>query len=161
MTAMGIEMERKFLVSRNTWETPGLEGIPMRQGYLSGTPDCTVRVRLAGDRGFLTVKGRTRGVSRAEYEYLIPARDAEEMLATLCRGGLIEKTRYEVLHRGALWVVDRFHGDNQGLVLAEIELDSPDQAVETPDWAGREVTGDPRYYNASLSRNPFAVWKDT
>ncbi|MFH1155958.1 MAG: CYTH domain-containing protein [Pseudomonadota bacterium] len=155
---MGIEIERKFLVRDSTWQTRGMTGTDMKQGYLKNTPDCTVRVRLAGGQGFITVKGRTTGASRLEFEYPIPAGDAREMLATLCSGPIIEKIRYIIHFRGAEWVVDRFAGDNQGLVLAEIELDFPDQAVDIPDWAGNEVTHDPRYYNASLSLNPYVNW---
>ncbi len=155
---MPIEIERKFLVHRHLWRADPATGTRYRQGYLAGDPACTVRVRLAGDRGFLTVKGAPRGIERLEFEYPIPGADAEAMLAALCRGPLIEKTRYRVPFRGRVWEVDVFEGDNAPLILAEVELPSADAEVALPPWAGREVSGDARYYNANLARRPFRDW---
>jgi CYTH domain-containing protein len=154
---MGTEVERKFLVRSELWRA-GAEGEIYRQGYLAADPDRTVRVRVAGSRGTLTVKGRSAGLARAEFEYEIPVRDADEMLDTLCLRPLIEKIRYRVPHAGHTWEVDEFLGENRGLVLAEVELGDPAEGVELPEWAGREVSDDPRYYNANLMRHPFGRW---
>jgi adenylate cyclase len=151
------EIERKFLLRDEAWRA-GASGKPYRQGYLSTEPDRTVRVRVAGDLAFLTVKGRSQGASRAEYEYPLPRADAEEMLDHLCLRPLIEKTRYRVPYGGLVWEIDEFSGDNAGLVVAEVELEAEDQPVALPPWVGREVTGDPRYANASLVARPFASW---
>lgn len=155
---MGTEIERKFLVVGDAWRR-GAKGTPYRQGYLSSTPERTVRVRLEGRRGVLTVKGRTRGAVRDEFEYEIPARDAKAMLDGLCGKPLVEKTRYAVRHGGRTWHVDAFHGENDGLVVAEIELGRESERFEKPPWAGREVTGDARYYNVNLVRRPYRSWK--
>jgi adenylate cyclase len=154
---MSREIERKFLVRSDAWRQ-GASGKAYRQGYLSVDPDRTVRVRVAGDAAFLTVKGRAEGAARAEYEYAIPRAEAEEMLDRLCLRPLIEKTRYRIPHEGLVWEVDEFSGDNAGLVVAEVELVAEDQAVALPPWVGREVTGDPRYANASLVTLPFSAW---
>ncbi|PNU18585.1 adenylate cyclase [Geothermobacter hydrogeniphilus] len=154
---MALEIERKFLLRNDTWKV-GAEGVAYRQGYLSLDPQRTVRVRIAGDRAFLTIKGATRGCARSEYEYPIPLQQARQMLDELCLRPQIEKTRYRVPHAGLIWEIDEFHGANEGLVLAEVELDRPDQPVVLPDWVGEEVTGDERYYNACLSRTPFSSW---
>lgn len=151
---MPLEIERKFLVSGDGWRPLARSRQRFRQGYLSRGPETTVRVRLvAGQAAFLTVKGEGR-IARAEFEYAIPLADAEAMLAGLCRPPLIEKTRHDVLHAGLLWHVDEFHGGNDGLVLAEVELGAADQPVELPGWVGREVTGDMAYRNSELSRRP-------
>ncbi|MEZ4485135.1 MAG: CYTH domain-containing protein [Syntrophotaleaceae bacterium] len=155
---MAIEIERKFLVRDNSWRQ-GAVGTTYRQGYLSVDPERTVRVRIAGDQGFLTIKGKTVGMTRSEFEYPIPLADAAQMLDTLCLRPLIEKTRYCVTYSGRTWEVDEFDGDNRGLILAEVELESSGQQVELPSWAGQEVTEDPRYYNASLSRHPYRSWQ--
>jgi len=154
---MPIEIERKFLVAAESWRE-GATGTLFRQGYLCTEPERTVRVRLAGDRGTLTVKGKTEGISRAEFEYPIPAAEAAELLDRLCLRPLIEKTRYRVEHAGRVWEIDEFFGENQGLVLAEVELESADARLELPPWSGREVSDDPRYYNASLVQCPFSQW---
>jgi adenylate cyclase len=154
---MPLEIERKFLVRGEGWRTHGA-GVPYRQGYLSTVPERSVRVRLVRDKGYLTVKGITVGTARAEYEYEIPADDASEMLDNLCEHPLIEKTRYRVQHHGLTWEIDEFEGDNAGLIVAEVELEEEDQAVILPDWVGKEVTGDPRYYNARLVNEPYARW---
>jgi CYTH domain-containing protein/SAM-dependent methyltransferase len=155
---MPTETERKFLV--RLLPDPAVLGTGsfFRQGYLSVEPDRTVRVRRAGDRAFVTIKGRTRGASRAEFEYEIPSAEAAEMLDTLCLRPLVEKTRYRVEHGGMTWEVDVFSGENEGLVVAEVELPSEEHAVELPDWVGAEVTEDPRYLNANLVARPFRSW---
>ena len=153
---MAIEIERKFLL-RDTSFLENLPGERICQGYLSDTAGATVRVRLIGEQGFLTVKGRSQGISRSEFEYPIPATDAEQLLA-MCSAGRIDKIRYRVPHGGHLWEVDVFSGANQGLVVAEIELASEDQPFSRPDWLGREVSHDPRYFNSQLSREPFSSW---
>lgn len=155
---MGIEIERKFLVTDTAFLSGEPECIRLVQGYLSTDPDRTVRVRLVGDNGFITVKGKTRGAVRLEYEYPIPGEDARELLQGLCSGPLVEKQRFTVHHQGSEWSVDIFEGRNQGLAVAEIELDSETQSFEKPPWAGREVTHDPRYYNACLSMRPIDTW---
>jgi adenylate cyclase len=154
--SMGQEIERKFLVTGDGWRE-GAEGTLYRQGYLAKDADRTVRVRVAGAKAYLTIKGRSKGASRAEYEYEIPMQDAEELL-DLCEGPLVEKTRHKIQHAGHTWEVDVFHGDNEGLVMAEVELEREDAHVEMPGWAGKEVSGDPRYYNSSLSQKPYKTW---
>jgi CYTH domain-containing protein len=154
---MGLEIERKFLVTGTAWK--GLaEGVLTRQGFLSSAVDRTVRVRIAGNRAFLTVKGRSRGISRAEFEYAIPVEDAEAMLGDLCEKPLIEKTRYRVPFGAHIWEVDEFHGANAGLVVAEVELESTDEKPALPPWVGREVSEDARYFNANLVKRPFTAW---
>jgi CYTH domain-containing protein len=155
---MGTEIERKFLVQNDNWRALG-QGKLYRQGYLTTNPDCTVRVRIAGDQGYLTIKGATTGISRAEYEYGIPLEDAAQLLDTLCQPPLIEKTRYRIpAAKGLVWEVDEFAGENQGLIIAEIELPNAEQSVELPDWIGPEVSNDPRYFNSNLSKHPFSRW---
>lgn len=155
---MGIEIERKFLVKGRAWKdlAPALR---CRQGYLCLDRDKTVRVRIMGRRGFLTVKGGGAGIVRHEFEYEIPVADADELLEKFCRRPLIEKDRYRIEHEGLVWEVDEFFGENRGLVVAEVELESADQVISLPAWVGREVSGDPRYFNAALSRQPFRSWK--
>lgn len=152
---MGVEIERKFLVSGAGWRL----GVPtrMRQGYLSRDKHRTVRVRVAGELAFLTVKGISTGALRSEFEYPIPVQDAHEMLA-LCEGPLIEKTRFVIAYNGTTWEVDAFAGENAGLVVAEVELTHEDQAFDKPDWVGDEVTHDPRYFNANLAALPYCRW---
>lgn len=146
---MGREIERKFLVAGDGWRTTS--GVRFTQGYLSRIPERTVRVRIAGPRAFLTIKGKTDGATRAEFEYEIPVADAEALLA-LCEPGRIDKTRHTLDHDGHTWEIDEFHGAHQGLLLAEIELDHEDEPFTRPPWLGAEVTHNPRYYNATLSR---------
>ena len=153
---MGFEIERKFLV-RDPSVLEGRTGIAYRQGYLSLDPSRTVRVRQAGEHGFLTVKGRDHGGSRAEFEYEIPLDEAGALL-DLCERPLIDKTRYRIDHASLTWEVDVFHGANDGLIVAEVELERADQPVDLPDWVGDEVTSDPRYYNANLAARPYRSW---
>jgi adenylate cyclase len=154
---MSVEIERKFLVRGTAWKALG-EAVLLRQAYLSAHPDRTVRVRIEGQGATLTIKGRSHGAVRSEWEYPIPLEDAEALLDGLCERPLIEKTRTRVAHAGMVWEIDEFFGDNLGLVVAEIELDSEDQAFQKPDWIGEEVTQDTRYYNSSLIRQPFKSW---
>lgn len=153
---MAVEIERKFLVEGAPWR--GVRGVKLRQGYLSDAAGATVRVRIAGAKAYLTIKGKTRGFSRAEFEYAVPLKDARALLK-LCGGRLIEKTRYRILFGGLVWEVDRFEGANRGLVLAEVELRRESQRVKRPLWARAEVTRDRRYYNSSLSRRPYRAWR--
>ena len=154
---MRREIERKFLVTGNGWRE-GATASVIRQGYLCADADRSVRIRVSGERGFLTIKGKSVGAVRAEYEYDIPLEDAHDLLDALCAKPLIEKTRHEVRHDGLLWVVDVFEGENAGLVVAEIELEREDQDVTLPDWVGTEVTDDPRYLNANLGSHPYSRW---
>ena len=154
---MGLEIERKFLVRGAAWKALGA-GVPMRQGYLSIDPERVVRVRVEGDEATLTIKGRSVGAVRGEWEYPIPKSDAQALLTQLALRPLIEKSRYRIPYQGMTWEVDEFYGDNAGLVVAEIELIAEDQAFEKPDWIGEEVTLDARYFNANLLRHPYSAW---
>ena len=154
---MGKEIERKFLVKNDSWKAKA-KGKRYRQGYLSTLKERTVRVRTAGDQGYLTIKGITQGASRAEYEYEIPFSDANEMLDGLCERPIIEKTRYRLPQDDIVWEIDEFDGDNRGLIVAEVELKDEHQTVKMPDWIGQEVTDDPRYFNANLVKKPFSTW---
>jgi adenylate cyclase len=156
---MAVEIERKFLVRDGSWRTATDAGIAIRQGYLSTDPGRVVRVRLAGDRGALTVKGPTNAATRLEFEYAIPAADAGRMLDDLCVPPLLEKTRYRIRCGRHVWEIDEFFGDNAGLVVAEIELTDAGEAFERPGWVGDEVTGDPRYFNSNLVAAPFSTWR--
>lgn len=155
---MGVEIEKKFLLVSDDWRKTA-EGKLYRQGYLPAESGCTVRVRTAGSQGYLTIKGKSVGAARPEFEYQIPLDDANEMLDTLCKKPLIEKTRYLVNYCGFTWEIDEFSGENEGLLVAEIELEHQDQKFEKPSWLGREVTGDSRYFNARLVDNPFTKWE--
>ncbi|MCG5537484.1 CYTH domain-containing protein [Halorhodospira sp. 9622] len=155
---MAQEIERKFLLSGDDWREHADTGQRMRQGYLVGAQRASIRVRVAGEQAWLNIKSATLGVERREYEYPIPLRDAEEMLAELCERPQIEKVRYEVPWAGHTWEVDVFEGDNAGLVVAEIELGDADEDFECPPWVGEEVSDDPRYYNVCLIHNPYSQW---
>lgn len=157
--AMGQEIERKFLV-RGEFKSSARKAMRISQGYLSSVPERTVRVRVRDNQGFITVKGKSdiRGVSRFEWEKEISVDDALALLG-LCEPGVIDKTRYLVDYAGHTFEVDEFYGDNEGLVMAEIELSCEDEAFEKPDWLGDEVTGDSRYYNAALTKNPYTNWE--
>ena len=154
---MGKEIERKFLVRGDSWRA-GAHGKRYRQGYLSTVKERTVRVRVAGDQGYITIKGITVGAARAEYEYEIPLADANQMLDTLCERPIVEKTRYRLPQDNIVWEIDEFEGDNRGLIVAEVELKDEHQNYPKPDWLGEEVTGDPRYFNANLVAKPFTTW---
>jgi CYTH domain-containing protein len=155
---MAQEIERKFLLAGDGWRGLAV-GVEYRQGYLCAAKERSVRVRIAGDRGYLTVKGATVGASRSEYEYEIPLTDARAMLEDLCPQPQIEKKRYAIAHQGFVWEVDEFFGLNQGLIVAEIELEDENQPFTRPDWIGEEVTGDARYYNAALCAHPYSSWQ--
>jgi adenylate cyclase len=157
---MAIEIERKFLVNGNSWRS-GTTGQQIRQGYLCSSTDRTVRVRVVGDRAFLTIKGPQHGATRSEYEYEIPRRDATEMLERLCQRPLIEKMRHHLTVDGREWVVDEFEGENTGLMVAEVEFEKEGQAIALPDWVGAEVTDEPRYLNVNLARHPYRLWSRT
>lgn len=154
---MAQDIERKFLVLNDDYKK-GIDGVFYKQGYLCSNPQRTVRIRIVGDRGYLTIKSISKGAVRNEYEYIIPRKDAEELFL-LCERSLIEKYRYLVPYKGSNWEVDEFLGKNKGLVIAEIELESENQTFELPPWVGEEVTSDPRYYNSNLVRFPFSQWK--
>lgn len=156
---MATEIERKFLVRRLP-DLAGLDGQPMVQGYLRADASGSVRLRITGGGACLTVKGPTRGNARLEFEYPVPAADAREMLAALAVGSPVEKVRYRIEHQGHTWELDVFSGSNDGLVLAEVELRSADERPPLPDWVGREVSDDTRFYNASLARTPFVGWRE-
>ena len=155
---MAVEIERKFLVRNETWREQVEEETRILQGYLTQGGGATVRVRVKGDLAYLTIKGATSGISRLELEYRIPVEDAERMLRELAVSAVIEKTRYRVRCGHHLWDLDVFAGENTGLVLAEIELESEDAGFERPDWAGEEVSDDPRYFNARLALHPYRTW---
>ena len=157
---MGREIERKFLVdTTRLGELTG--GEVMRQGYVDTRGLATVRARIAGERGWLTLKGGNEGGVRSEFEYEIPLEDARQIIDELCRGPLIAKTRYRRDYGGYTWEVDVFEGDNAGLVVAEVELDDVTEDPPLPEWVKEEVTGDPRYYNSQLARHPFSQWPRT
>jgi CYTH domain-containing protein len=163
---MATEIERKFLVKgdewrkRSQWKPSLAAGSVYRQGYLSTKKGCSVRVRLVGNQGYLTIKGLSQGISRAEYEYPIPAEDAQEMLDKLCDRPLIEKTRYKLELAGLTWEIDEFAGENQGLIVAEVELTDENQTIELPDWIDKEVSDDSRYYNVNLAQHPYSQWSE-
>ena len=155
---MAKEIERKFLVEGDAWRSLA-KGTKYRQGYLNSVKERTVRIRTVGDKAFLTVKGITVGATRVEYEYEIPMSDCNAMLDGLAERPIIEKTRYKIAFGGLTWEVDEFFGENAGLIVAEVELASEDQAFEKPAWIGQEVTPDPRYFNSNLIANPYSTWK--
>lgn len=154
---MGKEVERKYRVSSEAWRALG-RGIHYRQGYLNSNKERTVRIRSTGEKAYITIKGITVGATRAEYEYEIPVADADAIIDTLAERPIIEKRRYEIAYGGVIVQVDEFLGENTGLVVAEVELESEDQVFEKPAWLGDEVTSDPRYYNANLVRHPYSKW---
>ena len=155
---MAIEIERKFLVKEDKWRSLA-SGQIYRQGYILTEPGRTVRVRIIGNQGYLTIKGPGKlGGARLEFEYPIPVADAQEMLQILCTQPIIEKTRHKIPIGDLIWEVDEFHGQNQGLILAEVELQSEDQSIQIPDWIGEDVTRDRRYFNAYLATHPYREW---
>ncbi|MDO6563562.1 CYTH domain-containing protein [Amphritea sp. 1_MG-2023] len=154
---MAQEIERKFLVDMAKVDLPK-QGLTICQGYIQTADKTTVRIRIMGDKAFLTLKGETHGFSRSEFEYEIPVSDARQMLDELCQGPMVDKTRYLIQHQQHLWELDIFAGDNQGLIIAEVELNSETEQPELPDWISEEVTGDKRYYNSNLLSHPFKDW---
>ena len=156
---MKNEIERKFLLKNDSWRQK-VRGTSYRQGYIVRDPSKTVRIRTCNNKGFLTIKGLGNGISRTEFEYEIPFTDANLLLSSICDQPLLEKIRYRVGYKGFIWEIDEFLGDNSGLFLAEIELTAEDQIFPKPGWLGIEVTGIPRYYNASLVKFPFKDWED-
>jgi CYTH domain-containing protein len=154
---LAIEIERKFLIKSDEWRNSD-NGTNYKQGYISTDNERTVRIRISETMAYLTIKGKSESAKRLEYEYEIPVEDAEEMLNKLCKKPIIEKVRYKINYRGLTWEVDEFFGDNKGLILAEVELNNEYQKVDIPDWVGKEVTGDPKYYNANLIQNPYKNW---
>ena len=155
---MALEIERKFLIDIEKLGT--LEnGYDIKQGYIQTKDKTTVRVRVKGNEAFLTIKGKNVGATRLEYEYFIPVIDANEMLQMLCAKPIIDKTRYLIEHKKHTWEIDIFHKENDGLVVAEVELESEDEMVELPDWIVNEVTDDARYYNSNLLEFPYSQWK--
>ena len=154
---MALEIERKFLIDREKIEN--LEnGYKIKQGYIQTKDKTVVRVRVKAKEAFLTIKGENIGATRAEYEYAIPLNDANEMLDTLCTKPIIDKTRYLVQHKNHTWEIDIFHKENEGLIVAEVELESENEIVEFPNWITKEVTNDTRYYNSNLLERPFSKW---
>ena len=154
---MGIEIERKFLLKEEVF-TPPEHGINCRQGYIHSDKERTVRVRTMNDQGFLTIKAADKGLARKEFEYTIPLEDANQMLDQVCKKPLIEKVRYKIPFEDFTWEVDVFFGENEGLIIAEIELEHEDQPFTKPPWIGLEVTDDIRYYNANLQNIPYSAW---
>jgi adenylate cyclase len=155
---MPTEVERKFLVTGDGWRRQARPGTPFRQGYLNTPGRSSVRVRIEGERANLNIKSAVPGIRRREYEYPIPLHDAQELLDELCEGPIIEKVRYHVPHAGHTWEVDVFGGANEGLVVAELELEHEEEPFERPDWLGEEVSHDQRYYNVSLVKHPYSQW---
>ena len=154
---MAIEIERKFLVKKNSWTRPN-EGTLYIQGYLSSSPETTVRIRIAGKIGFITIKGKTTGFSREEFEYEIPVEDAEILLKK-CKNAPLKKIRYKVLLNGTLWEIDEFLEENSGLLMAEVELPDEKASFFRPEWLGKEVTDDKRYHNSHIAQHPFKTWE--
>lgn len=157
---MGVEIERKFLLANDNWRQQVHSSVKFKQGYLVGSDKSSVRIRIQGDQANLNIKGATLGVRRQEFEYPIPMADADELLTTLCDKPIIEKTRHFVSSGEYTWEIDEFYGDNQGLIVAEIELKHEDDAFEPQDWLGEEVSSDKRYFNSMLIKNPYKNWRD-
>ncbi len=154
---MYTEIERKFLVTDESWKKEAV-GIAYCQGYIYSTPQCLVRIRLEGNTAYLTIKGPKHGIARMEFEYTIPTKDAEELLQDMAFKPLIYKKRYKIPLDNHIWEIDVFEGDNTGLIVAEIELQTENATFTQPPWLGKEVTHDPRYRNAALARHPFSQW---
>ena len=154
---MGLEIERKFLVRSTVFKSLGTKHY-IHQGFLSTDKERVVRIRIMDDKAFITIKGKTIEATRSEFEYPVPVEDARFMLEKLCLKPTIEKYRYRVLFEGFTWEIDEFLGENEGLIIAEVELGHPGQEFKLPEWIGEEVTSDPRYYNANLVKNPYKSW---
>ena len=155
---MPVEIERKFLLKSDAWKSLSDGGKVYRQGYFTESGPGSVRVRMEGDKARINIKSATLDIRRLEYEYDIPVDEAQEMLSKICIKPLIEKVRHHIEFAGKIWEVDVFAGENQGLIVAEIELDSEDEVIELPDWVGDEVTSDTRYYNVCLVKHPYKDW---
>lgn len=155
---MPIEIERKFLLANEDWREEVQRSSRIRQGYLGKIDKASVRIRVQGETANINVKSATLGMRRMEYEYDIPLTEAEEMLDQLCQQPQVDKTRYIVEKGKHIWEIDEFYGDNEGLMVAEVELDSEEESFEKPQWIGEEVTADPRYYNVNLIKHPFCKW---
>lgn len=155
---MGIEIERKFLLANDSWRNEAGEPVCFRQGYLVGSRNSSVRIRMEGDKANINIKSATLGIQRQEFEYAIPAQDAEKLLDELCDKPLIEKNRYFITKNKHTWEIDEFLGDNQGLIVAEIELTHEDEMFDKPGWLGDEVSSDTRYYNVCLVKHPYKDW---
>ena len=154
---MAHEIERKFLLANDQWRALIEDSFTLKQGYLSTTPAATVRVRIKADKATLTIKSKTIGIRRSEFEYPIPSEEAHQLLA-LCEGPLIQKTRYTLSVGSHTWEIDEFSGDNEGLLVAEIELSAKDETFTKPAWIGTEVSNDMRYYNSNLVTHPYTQW---
>ena len=154
---MAQEIERKFRVANDDWRAMATSSSSLKQGYLSSSAEATVRVRLEDNLGTVTIKSKTNGITRNEFEYAIPSQEAKELLM-LCSGPLIEKIRYRIPQENHTWEIDVFEGDNDGLIIAEIELTSDEDYFAKPQWLGEEVSGDSRYYNSNLATHPYVNW---
>jgi adenylate cyclase len=159
-TGMAKEIERKFLVINDHWRRDATRSTHYTQGYFTTNASCSIRVRISGEKASLNIKSATLGITRTEYDYPLPLEDAKEMLQHLCTKPLLEKTRYHVHHQDHVWEIDVFSGENEGLIVAEIELKSADEKFSLPDWAGKEVSDDPRYYNVCLVSHPYKDWHE-
>jgi len=157
---MAKEIERKFLLKSDTWCDEVDSSCRYAQGYMSSSEKVSIRIRISDEKAYLNFKSATLGISRTEYEYEVPLADADDMLANFCEGPLIEKVRYFVKRGDHTWEIDVFEGDNTGLVVAEIELQTEDESFDVPDWIGAEVSDDPRYYNVCLVTHPYCQWTD-
>lgn len=155
---MAVEIERKFLLTGDSWKSSADGGTHYSQGYLVGSKDASVRIRIEGSQAYINIKSATIDITRQEYQYEIPVADAKEMLETLCEKPLISKVRYHINHDSHLWEIDVFSGENQGLIVAEIELSDINEEFSKPDWLGQEVSDDVRYYNVNLVKHPYKDW---
>ena len=155
---MATEIERKYLVNSMAWKVKADEGTRLLQGYMANTEKVAIRVRIAGEQAWLTLKSASAGIRRLEFEYFLPVADAKQILDEFCRGQVIHKTRYRLPLNSHIWEIDVFHDANEGLVLAEIELENEQESFALPGWIGQEVSADIRYYNAYLSQNPYSTW---
>ena len=157
---MAVEIEHKFLVVNDNWRSQISRSVRYCQAYLSSAPTSSIRIRISDQHAWLNIKSATLGTQRLEYEYEIPLADANELLANLCRKPIIEKTRHFIYHASHLWEIDEFLGDNDGLIVAEVELQAVGEHFEKPDWLGQDVTEDKRYYNNNLVNHPYCQWRD-
>ncbi|MCZ6803509.1 MAG: CYTH domain-containing protein [Proteobacteria bacterium] len=155
---MATEIERKYLTVNDDWRENADARIRIIQAYMTSNDKSSIRIRIQGEQANLNIKSKTLGIERSEYEYAIPLTEAKEMLENLCDRPFIEKTRYHVIHSNNEWEIDVFAGDNEGLIVAELELNSADEAFALPDWTGKEVSDDPRYYNICLVTHPYKNW---